>query len=43
MLNSILFLSRKNCKYSTKLKKVLHKITQKLYHVESSYLKEVFK
>ena len=41
MLNSILFLSRKNCKYSTKLKKVLHKITQKLYHVESSYLKEV--
>ena len=41
MLKSILFLSRKNCKYSAKLKKVLHKITQKLYHVESSYLKEV--
>ena len=43
MLNSILFLSRKNCKYSAKLKNVLHEITQKLYHVESSYLKEVFK
>lgn len=40
MIKSILFLSRKNCKYSAKLKKELNKITHKLYHIESFNLKD---
>lgn len=40
MIKSILFLSRKNCKYSTKLKKELNKIVNKIYHIESISLKD---
>ena len=40
MINSILFFSRKNCKYSAKLKKELSKITNKLYHIQSCNLKD---
>ena len=40
MIKSILYLSRKDCKYSTKLKKELNKITHKLYHIESFNLKD---
>jgi len=41
MLKSILFFSRKNCEYSTKLKKKLQKLTHRLYHIESHNLKDV--
>jgi len=41
MIKSILFLSKKNCKYSTKLKKEVNKITHKLYHIQSLNLKDV--
>ena len=42
MIKSILFFSRKNCKYSAKLKKELNKITYKLHHIESCNLKDAF-
>ena len=40
MIRSILFFSRKNCKYSATLKTELNKITHKLYHIESCNLKD---
>lgn len=40
MIKSILFFSRKNCKYSAMLKKELNKVAFKLYHIESSKLNE---